>query len=38
MSDWFKNNLIGLLPPLYANNDEHGDLRTFPEPAGRDPG
>jgi phage tail-like protein len=29
MSDWFKNNLIGLLPPLYANNDEHGDLRTF---------
>ena len=29
MSDWFKNNMIGLLPPLYPNNDAHGDLRTF---------
>jgi phage tail-like protein len=29
MSDWFKNNLLELLPPLYAHNDEHGDLRTF---------
>jgi phage tail-like protein len=29
MSDWFKNNLLGLLPPLYAHNDEHGDLHTF---------
>ncbi len=29
MSEWFKNNLLGLLPPLYANSDEHGDLRTF---------
>lgn len=29
MSDWFKNNLLSLLPPLYAHNDEHGDLRTF---------
>ena len=29
MSDWFKDNLIGLLPPLYEHNDEAGDLRTF---------
>ena len=29
MSDWFRKNLIELLPPLYANIDEHGDLRTF---------
>lgn len=29
MSDWFKDNLLGLLPPLYEHNDEAGDLRTF---------
>ena len=29
MSDWFKDNLLGLLPPLCEHNDEAGDLRTF---------
>jgi phage tail-like protein len=29
MSDWFKDHLLDLLPPLYDHNDEAGDLRTF---------
>ena len=29
VSEWFQQNLINLLPPLYADKDEDGDLRTF---------
>jgi len=29
ISDWFKDNLLDLLSPLYEHNDEAGDLRTF---------
>ena len=29
MADWFQNNLIDLLPPLYEHNDESGDLRSL---------
>jgi phage tail-like protein len=29
MSEWFQHNLMDLLPPLYADKDGSGDLRTF---------
>ena len=29
MADWFQNNLIDLLPPLYAHKDENGDLHSL---------
>lgn len=29
MADWFQNNLIDLLPPLYEHKDESGDLRSL---------
>ncbi|MEE9367970.1 MAG: phage tail protein [Pontiella sp.] len=29
MTDWFQQNLINLLPPMYADKAEGSDLRTF---------
>lgn len=29
MADWFQQNLIKLLPSMYADQDKDGDLRTF---------
>ena len=29
MADWFQNNLIDLLPPLYEHKDESGDFRSL---------
>ena len=29
MADWFQNNLIDLLPPLYEHKDESGDLSSL---------